>query len=422
MKTDNGLSKIQGDFCSKEGRNHNLWYSTNGKFIVYPDGITLSSESVEYYLKERGYRFDKGKTKGLIPDGQAKKQEIIRDFSFHKVIESSPLWDAGLHEYNAKRYLVLRTPKRIEPIQGKWPTIDLLLKGNLTTDRDYWEAWLYLATLGYYYPDKFCPGQLLVMMGTGHDFFQEHLINASLGTKTDPFGFYLEMGARPLELSANYSWAVNSRDLNELGKRKRSRFATLMQFCANARGDALGYELPIHSRGSVSMDVNPDTEWLLSDYVFESHSDLLVVKIEEKEKPEGSLVVSELPAYLWHLLHEYRIPGKILGNFQQGYFSPGLREASFSKSPEARALSWLAKLYSVEKAAGEMTILEAFIVDRWELAGISKGMITALLKERPLNVLLHRLGLRYPRHIRLSPGDNQRWGFYDLGKLTTVEN
>ena len=183
-----------------------------------------------------------------------------------------------------------------------------------------------------------------------------------------------------------------------------------MRFCAHAGGDRVGYELPIHSRGSVCMDVNPDTEWLLSDYVFEPDPDLLVVNCEEKEKPDVSLIASRIASL--PVVSAARVPDpREHWEFSARIFFPWLAGSEFRQVPGSPRVSWLAKLYSVEKAAGEMTILEAFIVDRWELAGISKGMITALLKERPLKRSAASPGASVPEECPAFPGGQSTVGF-----------
>jgi hypothetical protein len=410
MDTNKGRKKIQQEWMNKEGRNLNIWRSNSGSFVRFPSGKTLGNNEIDYYLKQRGFNFDATKEKdAFIPDGQSKKLEIIQDFGFDKLIRTSSYWDAGLHQHKHTSFLVLDGPKRIEPKEGDWSVIDSLLKETFPTDRDYIETWFYFGVQGFYDPEQFCSGHLLVMMGNGHDFIQRNLFDASFRSSFNPFNSYLERGARPEDLILNYSWAVNSEATFDLSKGKRSRFMELLRFCQSAYNDGLGFGLPIHSRCSVCMDLRDENKRLLSDFLFNPHSKLLIVNCElnGEKQPSQKAVASNLSAYLWHMLHEYKTPKNLLS----GYFSPSLQDLCFQSSPESEMLGWMIKIFSLtEKGKTDMYVSEADIPSNWEALGISKSRISAVLREKSLSHLMKNLSERFPKHFWLRPPDTDPLG------------
>lgn len=428
---DSERARLQAKWITKEGRNHNLWYSSAGKFIRLPEGDYLSKDNVEDYLRVRGYIF-KSNPKDpptLVPDGKIKKQEIIHDFRFDHLVKTCSCWDQGLHQYEGHYYLVLKNPKRLEPKEGDWSAIDTLLEDCFPKDRDYWEAWYCLSVQGYYHPDQFRPGPLLVMMGTGHDFIQEHLINAAFGPSINPFHYYLERGHKSEILSTSYSWAIESAATQVIDKEKRERFSKLLGICASVK--QMNYKLPMHIRGSVCANVTDVNKQLLGEYVFGDRPDLLVIHCEG-QGGEVKKIKTHLSAYLWHMLHRYQIPTQLLtreieglempGPFKTGYFSSWLRDACFQLTPECCVLDWLVKLYVSEKAQGSMNLPESFIPSRLELAGIPKWTVSLLSKERSLHTLMGNLSLRYPKNFWLIPDEKSVvWRLSNLNQLVSEE-
>jgi len=413
IRRKNQLAKHES--FRNEGVNHGFFHWKDKGRFVKETGSVFTPHQFEYFLRSRGYSFADAEVKLGLPDGRSKLLEIIEDFSIDRLIITSGGWLRGIHQYGGRKALVINDLPRIEAIAGDFRPIKNLLDEVFPEqiEREYFLAWLYLGCQGFYHLEKFCPGQLLVLVGDGSDFVQRNLITAIFGGRsTNSF----HQGAGLVE---NYSWAVPSVSINLGSKKEREQFAFFLELCETASKRTDEY-LPLYSRGSICLKHNVECVQVLEKYLFTPEVSLSVLSCSWSGV-EDSVALSEqvrlaLPAFIWHLQNEYSIRADLIADNPckiKDFFVSSVKNFAFLGSPECEFLGYLRQL------SGEKSLEESEIQTLMEVA-VSKSAISKLTRERSLGSIMASLAHRYPQNFSLAPGDNKVWTLKDLQNLKPV--
>ena len=308
--------------------------------------------------------------KSYIQPGLSEIQEAIAQIQVDKQIYyAGPLagYMTGLYEFTNGKGLITSSPNLIEPKEGDYSIIQVILK-NLLGDKQltYFQGWLQIAVKSLRSNAR-RTGQAVVFAGEqdcGKSLVQNQIITPLVGGRT----------------SKPYPWMTGKTDFNsdifkgehlsiqdEYGStdiRSRRQFgASLKQIVANE-------EQHFHQKGIEAMVTKPF--WRLSISVNAEPENLTVLPIldeslkdkiflfkcskvnmpmptgtnEEREKFAAS-IKAQLPCYLYYLLEQFIMPSSITDQrFGVKYYHhPEILGAINEMSPEDQLLEIMAAEY-----------------------------------------------------------------------------
>jgi len=306
-------------------------------------------------------------------------------------------YKSGLHTLSDGTQIVVRlSPKYVEAKQGEWPTIKALIEGRLDLGEgevdqvQYFHAWCKIAyeSLMFGEPGSYKPGHAMVLagpVGCGKSRLQTNVITGLLGGRhADPTPFLLKEDnfngdtARAehqmMEELLTSSWSAEARAaLSEAIKRMVANTSHRMRLM---KTDPRIVEL--FWRLSISLNNDPDKlrafPMLTPD--FRDKVVMLLVakrplpmptKTAAEQKLFNDKVRSELPAYAYWLLNEFKLPDKMLVDEMgedatrfgfASYQHPSLAAQLFDDSPAAQLLSLIDAAEFESKVDGKCALWE----------------------------------------------------------------
>ncbi len=236
------------------------------------DWIKLGETNVIRRLKGAGLRARRTGDEAISP-AEMKLIEIQHECD---VAYAGPLAGhfKGLHEICGKSVLVTESPKLIEPVRGKWPTVAKLLKNLLynaeADQRPYFIGWLKVA-LESVRSGGWRPGQALVLAGPhacGKSLLQK-LITEALGGRVGKPYRYMTGGS---EFNGELFGAEHLTIEDELSSRyanaRRAFGGSIKQFTVNEVQS-------LHAKGRQALSMAP--LWRLSISVNDEPENLLIL-------------------------------------------------------------------------------------------------------------------------------------------------
>jgi hypothetical protein len=269
---------------------------------------------------------------------------------------------AGVVEMNQRRILVIESARLIEPVKGSLPLFKEFVEGLAQKEEVYLWSWCHLAVTPMY-DGELTPGQVLALAGpknSGKSAFQNAFITPMLGGRV----------ARPyLFMSGGTSFngdlyeaehlmiedEISARDMTS----RLSFGARLKQFTVNQWGQHHGkgkQAVALKPYWRMSMSLNDMAEHLaifppidesLDDKIIllKAHAGAVPALVERVggRKIFEAKLKDELPAVLYYLLHEFRVPGELRDTRMglKGYQNPEIMSDIEGTAPEYQLLEAL---------------------------------------------------------------------------------
>lgn len=335
------------------------------------DWMTVDREAIKHRLALRGYRMRPDSKSGeIIAPADA---AVVRIQQERNVSYAGPLagFPRGPRWVNGVKVLITHSPKLIEPKEGEWPLMRIVLDNQFAPhehspidQRPYWHAWVKLSLKALrecLRTGRVSYGQVLIMVGKkgcGKSMLQ-HRITDMLGGRV-AFPFHFMAGTTPFnrEHFANEHQMIEDEQEHK-DMKSRVRFGSaLKQIAAKTEHPCYGKNrdgqtLTPFWRCTVSANDEPDRlevlppfDESLSDKVILLHCRKLPMPMptgtpEEKDAFEDALR-AELPAYIHWLDNEFTIPAEIADPNRYGvkaFMHPHVMTLLGDLLPETRLLA-----------------------------------------------------------------------------------
>jgi hypothetical protein len=322
--------------CEQVIREYNEWFAA-----TYAEMCFASAD--KFYRRQASTNTWIQITEGaarvhLLRLGNAKTHtQLVLDYvrDYYAVSYAGPLagHQPGITMFQSKRILVTDSAKLIEPQKGQWPTLRKFLEGLFRTDRKSGEAfltWLELAVEAIK-GGIFRQSQALCLLGPvncGKSLLQS-LITVALGNRqANPYHYLAGKTTFNGELlHAEHQVIDDPREFVDAQKRRafgagiKTFVTTEEQWCHPKFFPAL----LLNPRWRLTISANDDLESLQAMPMVESDTTdkLVILKADKSPMPLPTrtaeqhralrmTLISELPAFLYHLLNEWQIPGWLL--------------------------------------------------------------------------------------------------------------
>jgi hypothetical protein len=257
-------------------------------------------------------------------------------------------YKSGIHRDKFDNpYLVTRSHKMVEPVQGDWAIIREIIDSMFgPVQSPYIHGWLQWAYLSFE-QCTLAPGQLLVLVGPnncGKTLFQEKVISRLLGSNSVKCLPYL-MGKTEFneELIANAHWVL-SDSISELDWRERKTLTEkskeIMVNSEQRLRVMYTNALTVDMCPRISCSINFNSIGALPIFEEGMSDKMMLIKASKSSiLPDDKLprpafearIRDALPGYAYYLKHEYQLPDEIkeTGNTRFGlrtYHHPDILE------------------------------------------------------------------------------------------------
>ena len=310
--------KINKSFESKvspiilySAENNKFWMEdVRGKFVGYQKGAVSARLEFEYSYNERDL-------KEFF--AHVYKDDVI-DF-----VTAIGGWKKGLHEIGSKKVLVPHEQRRINPVKGECEIISKLLLEMLGQEQfEYYKGWL-KTWLASFYNYKFTPGQVLILVGetsSGKTLLKDihnHIFDGGgqpLKYMTGGTGFngelcevcslYIDDKLNELGTSGKKKLKAECKEIAVAGelrfefKNKTAFSASPIQrllICCNYTEDSV----------SVIPDIDKSTKNKISILCCKRKKMPMPAHTQGEKKAFWGQIESEMPAFLYHVIHEHQI-------------------------------------------------------------------------------------------------------------------
>jgi hypothetical protein len=231
----------------------------------------------------------------------------------------------GVHTISGNRILVPKEQRRIEPIKGDWEVIRKVMLGMLGDEQFEWyKGWLQTWLLAYY-NYKFVPGQVLICVGetsSGKTLLKSmhnHIFDGGgqpLKYMTGGTGFngelcqvcslYIDDKLNDLGLNGKKKLKAECKELAVAGE-WRFEFKNKTAFSAS----------PVQ-RLAIFFNYTEDSVSVMPDIDESTRNKISILDCKRKKMPMSTKrqadkdafwkqIVSEMPAYLYHIMEEHVI-------------------------------------------------------------------------------------------------------------------
>ncbi len=290
----------------------------------------------------------------------------------HKVDFAGPLagYKSGVTEQNGLKVLVTKPTKIITPVKGEFPVINAILNGLVRDKRKYIDAYVkhtYEGLALCIETGKNDYGPVLVLAGpknSGKSFFQQHILTPLLGGRAENPYQYMT-GETPFNSELTGAGHLMLEDESAAKDIKtRVKFGTyIKKFAANKMAKSHGKNkegVSVFPFQRLSVSVNDEPEHLeVLPPIDDSLSDKLIIlkcfqvtlpmpNITPREKKAvDDAIARELPAYLYWVLNEFKIPEDIKASEKESRYGfkifqdPGILEAIEGTAPETQLIELL---------------------------------------------------------------------------------
>jgi hypothetical protein len=289
--------------------------------------IPATETQVKRDLRRVGYH---NKPQGNEPISQVEEKmcEIhsSRDVRFAGAVAGHKV---GLIEGKSGRILVTNGPEIVKPASGDWPTIKEFMTslfGEVQVAYVYgWLKCSYKALAS----GEFTPGQALAIAGkrgNGKSFFQNHIVTPILGGRHAMPYRYMSggttfnadlIGSEHLVIEDETSSATDIRSRRNFGEKIKSVVANETQSSHGKNKDAC--TVAPFWRLTITLNDEPEDLMILPPLVDGLADKISMFKsrkasnlVAQEDRPEFlEKVISEMPAFVHYLVHDYVIPEDI---------------------------------------------------------------------------------------------------------------
>jgi hypothetical protein len=301
------------------------------------------------------------KEKGPLSDKEAKKvrgaswlgllDSIVKNHRVDWVGELAG-YPRGEHTINGAKILVPKGYELIKPAKGDPSPVVHFMRKFLPNCQDYFaHTWLLDRHTGLLYPEKYTPGQALIIggeAGDGKTFFKRRIVRPLLGGRgVDAISYLVGDDGWNDDLAKAELWEVDDQgDAHNFDR---------YVFTNNLKKAVADPDLRIRTRYlsaitvplKVAIIILFNTEArnyaLLPEDTGDIRDKLIVLRSAKATFPTDTsrfeeTIAQALPAYLYWLLHEFQIPAEIRTQERfriVAYKNPEILEAIQSTSPAA---------------------------------------------------------------------------------------
>lgn len=326
----------------------------------------------------------KGATNHLVTCGYMCKGSTENRLSetddFLTALEARPIdWvgplagkESGMHTINQKSILVTRSPRLLNPVQGEYPVIRSFISGlfdydpatDPNSEKQTEEAvnqslvfysWLALAVKDLYDGGIFSPAQALVLAGpkrVGKNVCQDIVTQCLGGRQASPFSAMSGETAFSGELLGAEHWLIADEQHGNGYKDKQKLQSSIKKFCVNQglyfnAKHSEPINIDCYRRLTISLNNDAESLRVLPERTENGDDKLMILRAFRKHfHGEGTsfesfrdwwkVVLKELPALIYDLLHTFKIPEELHDRHYRvvSYHNPDLVEALQSTKPE----------------------------------------------------------------------------------------
>lgn len=393
--------------------------------------IPLGREDVAMHLAGFGYNRSRGR-RDLLSEAESEMRRFQTSSAVDYVGEIAG-YRVGVMEFDGRRFLIPRAPKRIAPVKGEFPTIEKIYK-HMTGDAQlhYMLGWHQVA-LRSVYTDQKKPGQLLVLAGPpgcGKSLWQNRVVTPVLGGRV----------ARPLQFmrsSTSFNEdLIRAEHLMLEDEMSSTDIKARREFGANIKALTVSPTQRVHGKGKTAFYV-PAVQRLTLSVNDEAENLAILPPLDESLIDKMSMlrcqpgfpfdmstpgarqeledkIAKELPAFIHYLLEEYRIPEEIKDDRfgVKAYHHEHLIQEIHGLAPETGLLDMIEKVFftgehaknHVEISAGDLQIT---LIEHPDTQYQARKILTF---PTACGVYLSRLNHRMPERVqRIDSGRKRLW-------------
>ena len=357
-----------------------LWWEIDGgdQFVLKTDGgrwarwpmgaIKLRARKL---LKEKMGRFIALAARKESDEIISEMDEVLLWAREHRCVDEVVPALAGFRNgtvdlRDGRKIVVRMSPRLIDPVEGEWPTIKVLIEDRLNLGEGdvnqsvYFHAWMRNAyrSLMYGKPGSYKPGHALVMagpVGSGKSRLQEMIITPLLGGRSgDPTAFLKGddsfnvdlIGSEHLMMEELLTSSWSAADRVNLSEAMKRMVANSNHRLRLMRTDPITVQ-PFW-RLTLSMNNDPDKLRAFPMLTPDFRDKVLMLLVckrpmpmptatDEEQAAFNAAVAKELPAYAHWLLHGFELPEEMLKD-DEGNDATRFGFASFQHAQLSEAL------------------------------------------------------------------------------------
>jgi len=392
--------------------------------------LSLAETQFKKELAHRGMRPHKEKHENVSP-----VDEFIinlRDDRDVDYVGSLAGYPSGFYEINGRRILVTDSPHIIEPVEGKWDTIDQLISGLLMDDkydqRDYLFGWLKVAYESIQ-SQKYRPGQAVAISGPhdcGKSLLQQLITPIIGGRFAKPYEFMIDQTSFNSDMFKAEHLCIEDEAASTDIRARRAFGAQIKQItaCDTQRCHAKHAEaitLTPFWRLTISLNDEPENLMVLPPIDDSIEDKMIVLRAVTFPMPMPSStaderttfwnqLTSELPAFIDFLV-KWQIP-EALKSRRYGithFHHPDLLQEIDALAPEYRLLMIINKeLFGTEPAFAWSGTAEDLESKLTSTGGFQYESRKLLSWGNAVGTYLGRLAKKYPERVTQSRTERQR--------------
>jgi hypothetical protein len=407
--------RLRADKDRECGENYGLWWLNTGRSSCFVHESGRYIKDVESYLRQFDFDFKKGLKS--ISEGDERILLLQERYSVDDLIEKSAVLDAGIHFLCGQKYLVAKGPSRVTPVQGEFSvTRQAIFEGfPVETDREFFLAWIHQTVRGFYNSAHHHFGPVLILVGEDLETKVPEFFSSLIGELTIPSSAVLN--SKPRDLLAHYGWLFPPGAETTARGPKSNKLQNFFQLCYVSKLICRGEVWPAFGRGIVCLNEESYSLKPLEEYLWKPARKLVVLHcLLGSQKAEiWDQMLKERAAFLWHLLHEYRIPEFLIDEGDhnlRGFLSPVVDRKCFEGTGTYAFL-----LLLIEAFRDTKILTEAKLQDYLNEGGVNPETARVVLRKLDFVATMKHLAARYPEHIIHQDAALPKWQLKSLKKL-----
>jgi hypothetical protein len=403
----------RGKFYYRDPKTDELIEFTEVLLAKYLAGENFYGSILECAAKEKGRELTKEETKKLR--GLSWLRFLHHVIKHNRVDWAGELagYQRGEHTVNGAKIVISKGYKLIEPVKGNPSFILNFLKDFLPNNQYlYALTWLLDRYEGLLHPEKYTPGQALLIggeAGDGKTLFKRRIVRPLLGGRgVDAISYLIGDDNWNDDLAKAELWEVDDQgdthNYDRYGYTNNLKKAVADPDLRIRTRYLSATTLPLKTAIIVLFNTEARNYALLPEDTGDIRDKLIVLKSAKASLPESSAEIESqieqaLPAFIYWLLHEFQVPLEIRteGRFRiVPYKDPGILEAIQDTSP-ATHLSELLQQF-----------VEELPTPRWK--DLASRIYNTLLCDASWRVRLEKICRSFSRFVQLMTELSRRKG------------
>ncbi|MCC5840460.1 MAG: hypothetical protein JJT96_10060 [Opitutales bacterium] len=413
-------------------RRGRYWHRTGRS-----EWVDKSETQLRRWLKQQGIRDFADRKAGEVVSPL--EVELIDAETDRRVFYAGPLagYREGVHEMDAARILVTRSPRLLDPRPGEWPTLAAWFKALLCApddevdQRPYFHGWM-RQTLESLYAGWWSRGLFLALAGeagSGKSLMTEIVRIGTGGRVAKPYRYMIGQDNFNEEMFESVLQLIDDENADTSIRARRQFAAQIKQIVANSEARCRGMHQKAMTLKPVwrllaAVNLEPDNLMVLPPVDDDIADKMMLLRVysgfeyprrEAEKRALFERMVSELPSYVHWLLHEWEIPEYLSGRFGITHFHhPDVLEVLDETSPFERLGRLIDAAILVRAPEWRGTAADLERVLKAEDNGLLRADRDWIPQPVWLGRHLHRLSAKYGEH-RYSLSVKNR-----LGKQWTI--